>query len=243
MGWAAMLAALSTALAVASWRGSPLARLGRRPFPGEWVAAQRSPPRQRVLGTAAVAASALLLVAVIGWWSIPVAVVLGVGSYLMLGRLATGEATRRGEELSAGLPQACDLLAVCLESGLPLRVAVEVVAELLDGPRRQALAELSAKVRLGSDEAQAWTELAATEPALAQVGREVVRTVGSGISLSRTLRALGVETRREALAAAEVRAKRVGVHSVLPLMVCFLPAFLLLGVVPIIGGVVQHLFR
>jgi len=39
-----------------------------------------------------------------------------------------------------------------------------------------------------------------------------------------------------------VRARRVGVRSVLPLMTCFLPSFLLLGVVPIIGGVVGHLF-
>lgn len=234
-----LLAALGTALAVLSWRGSPLARLGKWSFPGEWVAAQRSPPRRRMLGATVIAGSGLLLGVAIGWWAVLVAAVLGVVSYLMLGWLSTGEATRRRAELVADLPQACDLLAVCLESGSPLRVAVEVVADVLDGPLGRALAELSAKVRLGSDEAHAWAELGATEPALAQVGQEVVRTVGSGVSLSRTLRALGEEARREALAAAEVRAKRVGVHSVLPLMVCFLPSFVLLGIVPLIGGIVQ----
>ena len=34
----------------------------------------------------------------------------------------------------------------------------------------------------------------------------------------------------------------IGVSSVMPLMVCFLPAFLLIGVVPIIAGAALHLF-
>ncbi len=95
---------------------------------------------------------------------------------------------------------------------------------------------------LGADEAGAWAELADTEPALGALGREVARTVGSGVALAATLRALGADARRQAVAVAQVRARRVGVRSVLPLMTCFLPSFLLLGVVPIIGGVVGHLF-
>ena len=71
----------------------------------------------------------------------------------------------------------------------------------------------------------------------------MARALGSGMALSGTLRALGSGARGDAAAAAEERARRVGVRSVLPLMTCFLPAFLLLGVVPIIGGVAQHLLR
>ena len=47
---------------------------------------------------------------------------------------------------------------------------------------------------------------------------------------------------KSALAAAQARARRAGVSSVMPLMVCFLPAFLLIGVVPIIAGAALHLF-
>jgi pilus assembly protein TadC len=113
---------------------------------------------------------------------------------------------------------------------------------VLEEPLATALTEVSTRVALGADEAGAWSELASSEPAIAALGREVARAVGSGVALAGTLRALGAEARRQVVAAAQVRARRVGVASVLPLMTCFLPSFLLLGVVPIIGGVVGHLF-
>jgi len=236
-----MVAAVAAGLAILAWRGDPGGRLRAahdRP-PG---ARSGNPQRARVLGAIASGASALLLTASLGWWGVAASVGVGVASWVMLGRLRTSEATRRDAVLVTQLPQACDLFAVCLQSGLPLRQATAVIAGALDDPLAGVLAELAAKVRLGAEEAQAWDELGRAEPALAALGREVARALGSGVALARTLRALGVDARRAAASAAEVRARRVGVRSVLPLMLCFLPAFLLLGVVPIIGGIVQHLF-
>ena len=237
----ALLAALSAALAVWTW-GSPVARLRSRDDPSDGAGSEPRIP-QRVGLALATGASALLLTAGLGWWGVPAAAAVAVASYLVLGQLVSGEATKRNTELVAALPQVCDLLAVCLEAGLPLRRAVAVIGEVVEGPMRGVLAQLAARVNLGADEADAWAEVAAQEPTLASLCREVARTLGSGMGLARTMRALGADARREALAAKEVRAKRVGVRSVLPLMVCFLPAFLLLGVVPIIGGVASHLFR
>lgn len=156
-------------------------------------------------------------------------------------RLAGAGQERRRREVLADLPQACDLLAVCLEAGQPLRRATEVIAGAVEAPLSEVLAELCAVVALGADEDRAWREAGRAEPALATLAREVGRAVNSGVALSLSLRSLGVEARRVAASAAEVRARRVGVRSVLPLMLCFLPGFLLLGVVPIIGGVARHL--
>lgn len=234
-----LVAAVAVGLAILTLRSSAAPRLGLRtgsarpPDPGN---------RQRVGQSAAVAAGALPLAIGLGWWAVPAAVALAVASYVVLGQLRAGGAIRHQARLTADLPQVCDLLAVCLESGLPLRVAAAELAAVLDGPLGVALGEVSATVRLGADEARSWAELAEAEPALAGLGREVARTVGSGVALAPTLRSLGREARRQDLAGAQVRARRVGVRSVLPLMTCFLPSFLLLGVVPIIGGVVGHLF-
>nr|WP_300143428.1 type II secretion system F family protein [Propionicimonas sp.] len=239
MVWS-LFSALAAGLAVVAWRGEPGAPLRSSPARGRSGLREAwHRRRQRLLGAVATAASALLLVAGLGWWGVPAAVAVGAGSYVMLGRLVSAEAERRREQTLAQLPQACDLLAVALEAGLPLRRAVEVIAAAVGGPLGGLMAELAAKVRLGVDEAQAWTELGAAQPVLSGLGREVARTIGSGVALSRSLRALGAEFRKDAAAAAQVRARKVGVRSVLPLMVCFLPAFLLLGVVPIIGGVVR----
>jgi pilus assembly protein TadC len=245
MPWS-VVAALASGLALLAWRGAPGRRLaaGAAREIGARTGVRGGPPLspRRIQGAFATGASGLLLVFGLGWWALPVAVGLGVASFFVSGRLGTGRSARRRERLTSQLPQACDLLAVCLESGLPLRQAVTVIADALDGPLADVLAELATEVRLGAEEARAWDELAAAEPALAPLAREVARAVGSGVALSRTLRSLGVDARRDAASVAEVRARRVGVRSVLPLMICFLPAFLLLGVVPIIGGVAQHLF-
>lgn len=237
-----MVAAVALALAVVSARASPAARLRDR----QSRRASSTLPglsRPRLLSSVAAAVSALFLVAGLGWWGVPAAAAIGAVSYLTLGHLLSADATRRRDRIVADLPQACDLLAVCLDSGLPLRGAVEAVAEPLGGPLGNLLGELAAKVWLGVDEAQAWAELAGTEPSLGVLGREVARALDSGMALSGTLRALGSDARSDAAAAAEVRARRVGVRSVVPLMVCFLPAFMLLGVVPIIGGVAGQLLR
>ena len=37
-------------------------------------------------------------------------------------------------------------------------------------------------------------------------------------------------------------ARKVGVRSVVPLMACFLPAFILVGVVPIVAGLLRDFF-
>lgn len=239
MIWA-IVAALSAGLGVLALRSAPAPRLRDRAGQfGVRRAPEPSLVRRRILSAGVSAGSALILAGGLGWGALPAGSALGLATYLVLGRLVPGSVARRRGRLVAELPQVCDLLAVCLESGLPLRTAVGVIAEAVDGPSGDVLRELTARVQLGQDESQAWRELADAEPPLASVAREVARTVDSGVALAHTLRMLGVEARREALAAAEVRAKSVGVRSVLPLMCCFLPAFVLLGIVPVIGGVVQ----
>jgi len=234
-----LVAAAAAGLAVMAWRAAPGARLGAAAVTGRpAVPAARRRRRQSAL----IALSAVPLAIGLGWSALPVAVVLGVVSHMVLGRLVATSVARRRDLLLSALPQACDLVAVCLESGLPLRQASAEVARVLSEPLGGVLAEVSATVALGADEADTWAQLAQAEPGLAALGREVARTVGSGVALAATLRVLGVDARRQAVAAAQVRARRVGVRSVLPLMTCFLPSFLLLGVVPIIGGVVAHLF-
>ena len=241
MPWS-LLAAVAAGLAILAWRGDPGGRLraGRSRVPG---ADGPGPDRRRLLGALGAGASALLLVVGLGGWGLLLAPCIGVASYLVLGTLSSAGAVRRDARLVRQLPQACDLLAVCLEAGLPLRAATDVVAGALDVPLADVLAELSARVRLGAEESSVWAEIGEREPALASLGREVARALGTGLTLARRLRALGVDARRDAASLAEVSARRVGVRSVLPLMLCFLPAFLLLGVVPIIGGVAEHLLR
>ncbi|OAA27056.1 tight adherence protein B [Frankia sp. EI5c] len=62
------------------------------------------------------------------------------------------------------------------------------------------------------------------------------RTESSGARLATTLTRISARARQEAHAATITAARRAGVLAVAPLGLCFLPAFLLLGVVPVVIG-------
>jgi pilus assembly protein TadC len=236
-----VVAAIAVGAAVLSWWPPVAARLRvRTPLTraGEAVRRQR---RRRLGAATATGAAVAFAFGSLGWWAWPIGAAATAASYVILGQLVSGEVAKRQARLTAELPQVCDLLVVCLEAGLPLRVGAQAVAEALTGPMAEELSEVSAKVRLGIDEQRAWAEFGA-QPALAKLGRELSRGASSGMSLTTRLRALGVDARRAAEGQAETAAKKVGVRSVMPLMVCFLPAFVVVGVVPIVGGMVSRLF-
>lgn len=197
--------------------------------------------RPRGLASGALAVAVALWSSALGWLALAPAAIVGVGAYLLLGRVTPAGRARRTTELVSTLPQVCDLLAVAVAAGLPLRRAVEVVAEAVGGPAGQVLEGVAARVRLGEAESAAWAELE-QEPALQTVAREVSRTVSYGLGLAPLLRDLAVEARRAAAAAALVKARQVGVRSVWPLMLAFLPSFVLLGILPIFGGIISSVF-
>ncbi len=169
---------------------------------------------------------------------------LGVGLlvFVGLGRWPGPAVRSRDREVQTQLPSVCTLLAVCLEAGLPLRNAVAAVAEGSGGAMAEAMRRLDTAVRLGVPETEAWLELGRTRPAFADLARELSHAAGSGMALAPVLRHHAREAQRQAQGTAQSRARKAGVSSVVPLMICFLPAFLLIGVVPIIGGVVSRAF-
>lgn len=240
--WAAVL------LGAAVWTVAPpagerrLARPVRRALPG-WLAPVPDAlgSRPRGLAAGALAAAVALWTSSLGWVSLGLGAIVGVVGFVALGRVTPASRARRTAALVAALPQACDLLAVAVAAGLPLRVAVDVVADAVGGPVGEVLCEVAARVRLGASEAEAWAELE-DDPAVGSMAREIARTVSTGLGLSTLLRGLAVESRRAAAAAALVRARQVGVRSVMPLMLAFLPAFVLLGIVPIFGGIIAKGF-
>ncbi|HAM45514.1 MAG TPA: secretion system protein [Propionibacteriaceae bacterium] len=234
---AVVIAALSSGLAVlAAWPPTASRLLTTADSGVEAPRTQRRSAMALVTGVAAALATV-----VSGWWSLVIGAFAAVVAAVVLRAGDRAALARRQEKLRAALPQTCDLLVVCLEAGLPARGAAATVARAVPEPMAAVLAETVAKTELGVDEYRAWQDLAA-DTALAGLGRELGRGAATGMSLSARLRVLAADTRKARAAEAETRAKRVGVRSVLPLMLCFLPAFVLLGLVPILGGMLGGLF-
>jgi Flp pilus assembly protein TadB len=191
------------------------------------------PPRLQALSTAAVAVGVVVLfggtVGVVG------GALAGTVCWRLTGRLEPPALRRRREQLAAAVPHVVDLMAACLAAGLSPSGAVEQIGEAVDGPARDELRALAARLRLGVDPATVWRDMA-RHPQLGGLGRTVARAVESGSSVSEAMTRLADDLRRSARADVESRARAVGVQAAIPLGVCLLPAFVLVGVVPLVAA-------
>lgn len=155
-------------------------------------------------------------------------------------RLATAVRQLRPRAEPLGLAAAWDLLAACLRAGMPVPDALGAIAGAVPVAAAQALRRTGELIALGAAPDEAWRpalDCAATAP-LARAAR---RTARSGSALAGAAADLAARARAELAESAQERAQRAGVLITVPLGLCFLPAFLLLGVVPVVIGLANRL--
>jgi pilus assembly protein TadC len=202
-----------------------------------------APPlsRRLVISVAATAAVCLAVSRLGGLGSLlwlalpPVAIVMAIG----LGWLEPLAARRRRQALVVQSPQALELLAACLAAGMPARAACASVAAAFEGPVAEDLGRVMSATALGVSDAEAWGALQ-DHPQLGPAALDLARSVESGTRMVASLQHHAEVARERRRAALQVRARAVGVRSVLPLMTCFIPSFMLLGVVPTVVSAVTH---
>jgi hypothetical protein len=101
----------------------------------------------------------------------------------------------------------------------------------------------SRELRLGGEPADAWEHVAGIAGG-DRLATAAVRSARSGAAMASALSRFADDLRSDRAAAAEAAARRAGVLVVLPLGLCFLPAFVLAGLVPVIvavlGDVLTH---
>lgn len=194
--------------------------------------------RHRLLVTLLAAAAPVLLVG--GAVGVAGGVLVGVAVHRFLSGRECAADRRRREQVARGLPLAVDLLAVAMAAGAAPSSALRAVAAAVDGPVAEELELVARGLALGRDPVQVWRD-AARRPGLGGLGRALLRAVESGSSVSDALMRLSEDLRGAARAEAESRARTVGVRAALPLGLCLLPAFVLVGVVPLVAGMVEAL--
>ena len=235
----AALAGLAAYLGASEFSLRRLQQEQRWQGPGWLVARPGAMPAARRAQVATLAAVAVALVV-----SHPLLVALVVGAvtaagvYLGLGRIESRRQVSERQRLVADLPHALDLLA----AGLPLRTAVSAVASALGGVVADRLERVTAHVGVGFSDAQAWQALA-DDPVLGPVARDLARGCDAGSSLLPVLHEHAVDARAAASAQVQRRARALGVTAAVPVSLCFLPAFFLVGVVPAIAGILAPFLR
>lgn len=146
---------------------------------------------------------------------------------------------RRARPSDAGtLAQVLDLFAVALLAGLSAADAVSAVADAVEHHAPEVARPLhaaAARIRLGATPAEAWREVPGLSE-VAPVAAVLASATAGGGSVRGALEHAAARMRAEADAAATARAERAAVMVAGPLGLCFLPAFICLGVLPVVVG-------
>ncbi|MGW4897923.1 type II secretion system F family protein [Kitasatospora sp. NPDC004240] len=199
---------------------------------------RRSDGRVRRLAVATVAGVVLAALAD-GGAGLLAGVLLGCGMYRWLPRErspAERRAALESDRLAGQFPLTAELLAACLGSAGSPAEAVAAVGRSVGAPMGPRLAAISAELALGAPPEVCWSRLGEDRPVLAPLARCLVRTSLSGAPAAGQLTALAQGRRAAAIHAAHARVRRAGVLATAPLGLCFLPAFVLISVVPVVLG-------
>jgi Flp pilus assembly protein TadB len=209
----------------------------RRGAVGPGVDRRRADGRSVARRRCAAALGGIAAAFMLGGW-LGVLAGAGVAAALDLGLRRLPQAAERSHRAagSAELPLAADLLAVALRGGAPVDRAAAAVSDALPGPIGDRLAWVGRVLQLGGTPAEAWAQLAQVEGA-ARLVRAAVRSAEHGSALAGALGRLADDLRADRAVAIEAAARRAGVLIVLPLGLCFLPAFILAGLVPVIVAI------
>ena len=198
--------------------------------------------------------------------ALPAGLIGTIGTFVWLSRRRTQAELRDKARLSAQVPPLADLFAAGLAAGLQPAQAAVAVAQAFGGVRQvgggragiepsyesdrdkltgiDLLAcrfhDAATAVLAGADPQSAWSALA-LEEATAPLAAAVIRAGRTGAPAAATVGRAARELREAAADALAAEVRTVGVRATAPLTLCFLPAFVFLGILPTALGLLSHL--
>lgn len=141
-----------------------------------------------------------------------------------------------------------DVLAACLSGGMAVSAAAAATAPSAPPLLARVLRRAADLLALGADPAAAWAappDLSprAVDPQTDALLRLARRSASSGAALADGVAQLARQCRQDATHAASAAAERAGVLIAGPLGLCFLPAFVCLGIVPVVAGLAGEVLQ
>ncbi|UVJ38841.1 type II secretion system F family protein [Arthrobacter sp. CJ23] len=127
-----------------------------------------------------------------------------------------------------------ELIAAMLDAGAGIGRALELIAACAAPPLGRSLHPVVGALAIGADWETAWRSSAAQTAEVLRLKDALAFAALTGAPSAAILYAQAARDRREQFRSAEKRAAALGVKLVIPLGLCSLPAFLCLGVVPVL---------
>lgn len=217
----------------------------RRLLGGRALRPARSASRRRLREAGAALGVAAFAVVVVGGFAGWVAACAGAyGARWWMRRqeamAATADERTRASAAAEQLPLAAELMAACLAAGSGPAQAADAVGRSLGGPLGIRLIRTATELRLGAEPEAAWAHFASL-PGSEGFVRSMERAGTAGAPAVAQMTRLTGELRARRAREASARARRAAVLVTGPLGLCFLPAFLAVGVAPVVMGLANSL--
>ncbi len=155
-------------------------------------------------------------------------------------------ASKRQKEISRGLPNALDLLVVCVESGLGLDQAILQVSKELEHAHPEISEEfglVNLELKAGKRRVEALRNLAERTGVddLKKLVAVLIQADRFGTGVAQSLRAHADFMRIQARQVAEEKAAKLGVKLIFPIFFCILPSLFVVTVGPVAMKIVRDL--
>jgi tight adherence protein C len=166
----------------------------------------------------------------------------GAGFYLP-DLLLYNAGQKRQARIRTELPDAMDMLTICVEAGLGFDAALAQVARAGSGPLAAELARALQEMQIGKTRAEALRSMAGrtTAPELRAFASALVQASELGISVASVLREQAKEMRVRRRQWAEEQAQKVPVKILFPLLFCLFPALFVVILGPA-AVTISHMF-
>jgi len=151
---------------------------------------------------------------------------------------------KRQAQIPRALPDALDMLTICVEAGMAFDAALVQVARYLHGPLAAEFARVLQEMQIGKSRSEALRSMGdrTTVPELRAFVSAMIQSAELGIPIAHVLREQAKEMRVRRRQRAEGQAQKVPVKITFPLILCLFPALLVIIIGPGIIQISQSLF-
>jgi tight adherence protein C len=141
---------------------------------------------------------------------------------------------RRQDSVQQALPDAIDMMTVCVEAGLGFDAALSQVARNTTGPLAAEASRVLQEMQFGKSRVQALRSMAerTTVAELKMLVSALVQASDLGIPIATVLREQAQEMRIRRRQRAEEKAQKVTVKVLFPLVFCLFPALMIIVIGP-----------
>jgi tight adherence protein C len=169
-----------------------------------------------------------------------IGIAVAVGFYLP-DLLTYNSGTKRSLELDQTLPDAIDILNLCVESGLTFQASMAQVSSILDGPISDEFARVLRQMQLGQSLIASLQDLSArnNNDDLSRFVSVIIQADKLGIPISTVLQEQGREMRSKRRDRAREQAQKVPVKILMPVMLCFLPGIFIVILGPAVVSITR----